>query len=340
MGEGSAATTPEMLIESEDYACWLCRATEGSEVFLVEQMFGTLEEFAYTVCSRCESLQISSVPTDTSKYYPPDYYSLASPSVPARSLVRRLLKGRAASLVLRSPGWFARRVLPRRSTIWAALHEARATSNSRILDVGCGSGALLVNLGEYGFRQLVGIDPFAPAEINSDSIRVLRGSTEILDGPYDIVMANHVLEHISDPRYMLNELRRLCAPSGSIVVRLPVVGASWREYGRDWIELDPPRHLFIPTMAGLRALIQSSEGLRLESVRFDTYEFELIGSELLRRGRHIGRMNGDPAAQFSGSELRAFRRRASQMNHNRNGGRVVLHLRRIGAGSSDVPPVA
>ena len=73
-------------------------------------------------------------------------------------------------------------------------------TDSRILDVGYGDGALLNALSASGYRDLTGIDPFVePIEPPAPGVRVLSTHPRRGAGTYDIVMLHHSLEHLPDP---------------------------------------------------------------------------------------------------------------------------------------------
>ena len=130
-------------------------------------MFGTREAFTYLECSACGTVQILEVPGDLARHYPADYYSLAKARLnqgPVKSWLRRhrarhylglpsLLRRLAAHKVSRRP----KIILP--------LRKAGATPETPVLDVGCGTGGHLVELYNYGFRDLTGVDPFLEADI-------------------------------------------------------------------------------------------------------------------------------------------------------------------------------
>jgi len=97
----------------------------------------------------------------------------------------------------------------------------------RVLDVGCGTGAVGQQLREEGARELVGIelDPEAASEARQAYESVVIGSVETalaeLDGPFDTILAYDVLEHLVDPWSVLRELRSLASPGGRLQVSVP-----------------------------------------------------------------------------------------------------------------------
>jgi glycosyltransferase involved in cell wall biosynthesis/2-polyprenyl-3-methyl-5-hydroxy-6-metoxy-1,4-benzoquinol methylase len=101
---------------------------------------------------------------------------------------------------------------------------------SRILDVGCGEGALGRALLEIGASEVVGIeaDPATADAARKVLSRVFRGDVETLDLPFDdgyfdcIVLAD-VLEHLRDPLSALKKLKRHLADSGTVVASIPNV---------------------------------------------------------------------------------------------------------------------
>ena len=100
-------------------------------------------------------------------------------------------------------------------------------SDSRILDVGTGDGALLTALSAAGYRNLTGIDPFMePRDDPENGVRTFRRTMEDEHGTYDIVMLHHSLEHMPDPAAAMQHVRRLVHPGGWALVRMPVAGST------------------------------------------------------------------------------------------------------------------
>ncbi|MDO8971391.1 MAG: hypothetical protein Q7U74_11930, partial [Saprospiraceae bacterium] len=63
------------------HECRICNNTQGNPTFTArEMMYGSREKFEYFQCAHCGCLQITAIPPDLSKYYPPGYYSHALPA--------------------------------------------------------------------------------------------------------------------------------------------------------------------------------------------------------------------------------------------------------------------
>lgn len=251
-----------------------------------EMMFGPGDRFTYQECVHCGHLQLVDPPADLSRYYPEGYYSLdaAAPTTDTPGRLRRW----SSDLVLGMP-WAAIDVLTRpRGPLdrsFRSLSGLGLSTSARVCDVGCGGGELLVTLWRLGFRDLVGIDPHIEAEHEvAPSVWVRKAGVEAITGSFDAILLNHSLEHMASPASVLARLRGALRPRGAIVTRVPLAGTvAWRRYGADWVGLDAPRHLFVPTERSMRLLAKRA-GLRVERVFHDSHALQFWGSEQYRRG--------------------------------------------------------
>jgi ubiquinone/menaquinone biosynthesis C-methylase UbiE len=97
-----------------------------------------------------------------------------------------------------------------------------ADVGNRLLDVGCGAGWSSFLFAQSG-HQVTGIDlnanAFEPPA--TEGLRLMEGSVLQLpfsDASYDVVAAYNTLEHIPEPQRALQEMLRVCRPSGLICV--------------------------------------------------------------------------------------------------------------------------
>jgi SAM-dependent methyltransferase len=288
-------------------------------------MFGTRDSFEYFECARCGCLQICEIPDDLARYYPSDYYAFTPPSrrEDERSRLRRM---REAAVLTRRD--LVGRLLAavgsgRIAEVARWLRRMGTTRTSRILDVGCGAGELLCDLGEAGFTRLTGVDPFIPHELSHPSgAKILKGTIHDVEGTFDVVMLHHALEHIPDQLATLRAVVDRLAPGGYCLVRVPTVSSyAWEHYGVDWVQLDAPRHFFLHSLESLR-LLGERAGLTLKAVEFDSTAFQFIGSELYRRDRPLT----SGTAGFSRAEVWRFRTRARVLNAARRGDQAAFYF--------------
>ena len=97
---------------------------------------------------------------------------------------------------------------------------------SKILDVGCYTGELMLLLRKAGYKNIIGADP-SPTAIK---IAKKRDNLEIIEsdmhdgnvpGRYDVVLLTHVLEHIPNIRDFLEAVGRKINSGGMLYVESP-----------------------------------------------------------------------------------------------------------------------
>ena len=154
--------------------CRICGNVAGNRTLTArEMMFGMRDAFEYVECSACGCVQIAHVPADLGRYYPPEYSAYAAPHREGR--VRRALQRMRADHLLGWPnpaGW----LMTRRYGVPPAIEyvrHAKVNRSQSVLDIGCGSGELLLGMRSYGFKRLTGVDPFVAGDIDyGNGVRV------------------------------------------------------------------------------------------------------------------------------------------------------------------------
>lgn len=289
---------------------------------------GTRERFRYVECGACDSLQISEIPEDLGRYYPSHYFSFSLPEPQPPSIYERLRRVRnRAALTGRNP--FGRLLSAVTgyafAEVGAWLTTLRVPLDARILDVGCGAGHLLCDLAAAGYRDLHGVDPFIGDDLAyANGVSIRKRTIHQMTGPFDLALFVHSFEHVADPAETLASVARLLAPGGYCIVWTPTVPCwAWSHYREDWVQLDAPRHLTIPSPVAMRRMSELA-ALELLEVRYNSTEFQFTGSESYRRDLALI----DGGSTYSRRDLRAFRRRARRLNAAGQGDQAAFFLRK------------
>lgn len=313
--------------------CRVCHGGAMGDTHVArEMMFGTRETFRYAECRACGCLSIIEIATDLERRYGDGYYSMSTAPARWNDVARNYLKQkRAVHLSGRRTGigWAATKLFGTPEH-WRWLHVARADFDTRIVDVGCGSGALLRVLRDEGFRDLTGIDPFIPEPVEEERLRILKAHAAETRETFDLVMLNHSLEHFPDQDEAMQAVRLLVRPGGRVLVRIPVVGWAWRTYGVDWVQLDAPRHVVIHTEKSFGMLAERA-GFAITRIDYDSTEFQFWGSEQYRRDVPLHDPRSCHANRahplFTEREMSSFRAAARDLNERRDGDQACFYLR-------------
>jgi SAM-dependent methyltransferase len=311
-------------------SCRICGHSENNMQFQVkEMMHGTRELYEYFQCSRCQCLQISSIPEDMSKFYPTEYYSYQAP--PEKTACKRWLFKQRDRFAVHNRGCIGRLMyhffphLPLRSLVHMPLQH-----NWRILDVGCGQGLLLQRLAALGYQNLAGIDPFNAADMRHNGVSIWKKSIHEMDGEFDCIMFHHSFEHVPDPLSTLQLARQLLAKNGYLLVRIPIVSsAAWREYGVHWVQLDAPRHFYLHSLTSMELLAQKTN-LVLQAVHYDSAAMQFWGSEQYRQDIGLWESRSycvnPQASLFSKADIKRFQRQAKELNAKGQGDQAIFIL--------------
>src|SRR3982751_6453643 len=261
-------------------ACRVCGNPENNRTHIArEMMFGSRDKFDYIECSRCGALQIAEFP-DLTRYYPDNYLSFDSKVVMGETLAKRTAARFAGRYFATGEGLLGRFILNKKP--WIADHYPASLRafplgidfDSRILDFGCGTGQLLQSLHYFGFKNVSGADAFIPKDItHKTGVKILKRGLEDLEPAFDLVMLHHSFEHLPGPAKSLREIHRLLADGKYVLIRVPVVNFAWERYGVNWVQMDPPRHLFLFTEEAMRRLAENA-GFHVEAVIYDSTEFQ------------------------------------------------------------------
>jgi 2-polyprenyl-3-methyl-5-hydroxy-6-metoxy-1,4-benzoquinol methylase len=341
---------PQFTMSSNPNKCAICGNETNNQLHQAREMFrGTREPFTYLECSSCGTIQLQQIP-DLQAYYSDDYYSLQPPKRTQTSGPIQYFKRSAAGLLRRIVADYycgrrsfftdlvfhqisqrsARQLIGFPDHLKDAQLDLGINRGSAILDIGSGAGHSLVSLSHFGFEDLTGIDPFIAEDVTlGEGVRLLKGTLGDLNQQYDLIMANHSLEHVSDPQATLREIYRLLKPSHYAIIRMPVIANAWRKYGTNWVQLDAPRHSFLFTVETFSQLAKTA-GFAVKEIQFDSTAFQFWGSEQylrdvpLRSDRSYFVNAGNSA--FTAEEIASYSAEAAELNARGEGDQAAFYL--------------
>ncbi|HKP46102.1 MAG TPA: class I SAM-dependent methyltransferase [Pyrinomonadaceae bacterium] len=160
--------------------------------------------------------------------------------------------------------------------------QASATGPLRILDVGCGTGANLEMLSQFGKAEGVDVSAQALDFCRARGLNLVKeGAAEELpyeDTSFDLVTGLDVVEHLDDDVAGLREMRRIVRPGGKIVLFVPAFTFLWG------VQDDISNHRRRYSMGQLRAAVAAA-GFEIDRASYVNLSFFapiLFGRTLMR----------------------------------------------------------
>lgn len=130
----------------------------------------------------------------------------------------------------------------------------------RILEIGSSTGLLLELFKNKGF-EVLGVEPSekSSAYALSRGIPTIKSTFEKaeIQGKFDCVILNHVLEHLKDPAGILDRIYNLLENDGILIINVPNAGSlSAKVYKESWEHRLSEEHLWQFTPGSLISLLQ------------------------------------------------------------------------------------
>lgn len=152
--------------------------------------------------------------------------------------------------------------------MWEELAFLRGRPAGAVCDVGCGPGWLLRELGADWVRVGVEIAQDAVAELHKHGIQHVTGTIELPPCSMDVVVAYHVIEHMTDPLYEICRIREVLKPGGWLILGTPDFGSPCAvRFGDKYRLLHDPTHVSLFTCESMHRFLREN-GFTIQDVRF------------------------------------------------------------------------
>ncbi|MBN1974702.1 MAG: class I SAM-dependent methyltransferase [Sedimentisphaerales bacterium] len=258
------------MIKTHLVPCNLCGSKNTSFICKArDRLHGVEGEFNYVKCSECGLIYMNPqvVPEDIPQLYPSNY-------APHHSRNKKKRFGFISELCS-----YLTSMAKIRKEIYNCLDN-----ESRVLDVGCGSGSILNDIRKRTGCQVYGVDISENAVQTAKElygIDIFKGDIKDStwqDNYFDVITAWQYLEHVNDPNQNVEKMCRLLKNSGWLILGIPnykSLHAKW--FKNKWFPLDCPRHLCLWSPQTITKLI-NKHGLKVEYIVYDMTPWSLIGS--------------------------------------------------------------
>ncbi len=293
-------------------SCYLC-GQPGARLYeeLADRLFDTPGVWNIQRCtnSQCRLLWLDPCPveSDLGKLYESYYTHEGAPKHSNRDgrFAARLrwfvkfgyLPGTGAER--REPGLALKGLRRLTSVMFPPLiDDLPAGRPGRLLDVGCGDGDLLCAAQDRGWNaEGIDLDAAGVEFARGRGLNVHLGSLLSLGykaEQFHAIVMNHVVEHLSDPIGVLQECHRILKSGGRLILATPNVGSQFHlKFGKYWVHLDPPRHLYLFGVNTLTEIVRRSRFQKpLKCFTVLGAPFAYGASELIARNAHFTARSG------------------------------------------------
>lgn len=229
----------------EDTSCPVCNGGRW-ELLSEKDRYGLY--FPVVVCRDCGLIQTSSRMDEDSyrAFYDKEYRQLyVGERHPSETFFRRQYKkGSRIYKYLQDYGFFSDR------------------KDMFVFEVGCGAGGILQYFKEKGCK-VQGVDlgaEYIEYGKNKYGLDLMHGSLkeQTLSNSPDIVIYNHVFEHILYPNSELNTVRDVLADNGSLYLEVPGIKNLMKRSTVDFLRLIQNAHVFYFTLKTLNNLMMKN----------------------------------------------------------------------------------
>ncbi len=168
------------------------------------------------------------------------------------------------------------------------LINAEQPQKGKLLDIGAGTGDFLLTAKNNGWETL-GVEPSDRAKniAKQKGISFVEEISTLENHSLDVITMWHVLEHVPDLEFQIQELKRLLKPTGTLIVAVPNYKSfDANHYQAFWAAFDVPIHFWHFSKKSIQLLFEKVD-MKLEKIlpmKFDSFYVSLL-SEKYKTGK-------------------------------------------------------
>ena len=153
--------------------------------------------------------------------------------------------------------------------------------DSRVLDYGCGTGQFLEALRGKNFKP-EGVEINPAAREKASKFGKVHDSIETVKPGVQTISMWHVMEHVYDPKTLLNEFKSRLNPGGHILIAVPNPEShDAKHYGKHWAAWDVPIHVHHFTKQSMVKMMEDAgfQHLSITPMNMDSYYISLLSEQ-------------------------------------------------------------
>jgi len=142
------------------------------------------------------------------------------------------------------------------------------------LDVGCGSGFIVKQMGDRGWNA-VGIEPGEWGQIaaKEKKLNIVKGflTKETFQTKFDVISATDVLEHQANPIEFIKVIKFYLKPEGLLILSLPFADSLFANlFKSSWSMIGPPTHCQYFTNKSFNLLAYKTEFRVIDKIQYNS----------------------------------------------------------------------
>ncbi len=258
--------------------CPVCENKQFNNYMICDDYSVTGESFALVQCTNCSLVFTNPRPgiDNLSRYYQSDEY--ISHTNKASSFINIVYK------IIR------RYTLSQKVKLIGRINEKKGT----VLDYGCGTGDFVKAARKSGWEAF-GYEPDIKARniaSNNNPDAILESVQKAPDN-LDVITTWHVVEHISELKATIKELRKKLKKGGYLIVAVPNLRSFDAKYYKEfWAAYDVPRHLYHFDQNSMEFLAKKLKLsiIDVHPMKFDSFYVSMLSEKYKRNGSIINAM--------------------------------------------------
>lgn len=263
--------------------CEICGSKKISFLFYGnDKLFRIPGKFSLFRCKNCKTIFLNPQQSykESKKFYPRDKYHSLENIKTEKDSIKTKINLKLYKIYFSEKGNFFKKILfsPIKFTVRGTIIK----KGTKLLDIGCGSGQFIYEMKNLGL-EVYGVEPGDFNKEDSNKYKLNIKNLELIKSKYpkeyfDLITINHVFEHLGNPNETIKEIRRILKRKGTLIIGIPNTNSiSKRIFGKNWLALDIPRHLFNYSDKNIKFLLERN-GFKVLKIRYNSRPTQFVVS--------------------------------------------------------------